>query len=81
MKKLAHAMEKDTFEWDVEVIITEVSPVTQEWRIDVMTPGHQVTLDRMTRGQVGLLVAALRRAVVVASVKVNPLDMGNDDEL
>lgn len=79
MTKLAHSIERDTFEWDVEVIVYEVSSVTSEWRLEVMTPEAKLSFPAMTRGQVGLFVAALRRAVLVASVKVNPLVDGEDD--
>lgn len=80
MTKLAHTIERDTFEWDVEVIIREVSTGTGEWSLEVRTPEAKLSFPSMTRGQVGLFVAALRRAVLMASVKVNPLDMGDGDD-
>lgn len=81
MKKLAHSIERDSFDWEVEVTITEHPEFPHEWQVSVMTPDGQVNFDRMTKHQFGLVMSALRRAVVVASVKVNPLDNACDDDL
>lgn len=51
------------------------------WVLEAVFDAKTVTLPRMTRGQVRLFCDALRRAILVASVKVNPLDGYSDDEL
>ena len=81
MKKLAHSVERDSFGWEVEALIVERPEFSEQWQVSVMTPDGQVNFDRMTKQQFGLVMAALRRAVVVASVKVNPLDDACDDDL
>jgi len=81
MKKLASSIETDSFGWEVEVQIKENENHPSLWQMDVIFDSDTVSLPRMTRGQVRLFCDALRRAILVASVKVNPLDMGNDDDL
>ena len=81
MKELARSRETDTFDWEVVVTVNEDDAAPSLWHIKIDMPDEAVRLPRLTRGQVRMLCDALRRALVVASVRVEPLDMGNDDEL
>lgn len=81
MKKLAECRETDTFGWEVEVQIKEHPSFPSLWQMDLIFDSDTVALPRMTRGQVQLFCSALRRAMVVASVKVEPLDDVSDDNL
>lgn len=81
MKELARSRETDTFDWEVVVTVNEDDAAPSLWHLKIEMPDEAVRLPRLTRGQVRMLCDALRRALVVASVRVEPLDMGNDDEL
>lgn len=81
MTKLAHSIERDTFDWTAEVTIREHPEFPHEWQVTVMTPDNTVAFDRMTKQQFGVIMSALRRAVLVASVKVDPLDGWSDKDL
>lgn len=81
MKNLAHSIERDCFGWEVEVSINEHPDRPTHWGVTIMTPEQTLTFEDMPKHQFGLIMAALRRAVVVASVKVNPLDDTCDDDL
>ena len=81
MKELARTRETDTFEWEVVVTVNEEDAAPSLWHIKLDMPEQAVRLPRMTRGQVRMLCDTLRRALVVASVRVEPLDMWEDDEL
>lgn len=81
MKELARSRETDTFEWEVVVTVNEDDAAPSLWHLKIDMPEEAVRLPRLTRGQVRMLCDALRRAVVVASVKVNPLVEGDDDDL
>lgn len=81
MKELARSRETDTFDWEVVVTVNEDDAAPSLWHLKIDMPEEAVRLPRLTRGQVRMLCDALRRAVVVASVKVNPLVEGDDDDL
>ena len=81
MKELARTRETDTFDWEVVVTVAEHDAAPSLWHIKIDMPDEAVRLPRLTRGQVRMLCDALRRALVVASVRVEPLDMWKDDEL
>lgn len=81
MKELARSRETDTFEWEVVVTVCEEAAAPSLWHLKIDMPDEAVRLPRMTRGQVRMLCDALRRALVVASVRMEPLDMWKDDEL
>lgn len=81
MKELARSRETDSFEWEVEVTINEDARAPSLWHLTIDMPEEAVRLPRLTRGQVRMLCDALRRALLVASVTVNPLVTGSDDEL
>lgn len=81
MKELARSRETDTFDWEVVVTVSENDAAPSLWHLKIDMPDEAVRLPRMTRGQVRMLCDALRRALVVASVRVEPLDMWQDDEL
>lgn len=81
MKKLASCIETDSFGWEVEVQIQENENHASLWQMNLIFDSDTVVLPRMTRGQVRLMCDALRRAMVVASVKVNPLDGWDDKDL
>lgn len=81
MRELARSRESDSFDWDVEVRIMEEKHAPSLWRIEVMFDTKTITFPTLTRGQVRLFCDAMRRAITVASVKVNPLDDLADDQL
>lgn len=81
MKELARSRETDTFEWEVIVTVSEDDAAPSLWHLKIDMPDQAVRLPRLTRGQVRMLCDALRRALVVASVRVEPLDAWNDDKL
>ena len=81
MKEIARARETDTFGWEVEVTVSEDHAAASLWHIKIDMPDQAVRLPRLTRGQVRMLCDALRRALVVASVRVEPLDGYSDDDL
>jgi hypothetical protein len=81
MKELARSRETDTFEWEVQVVVREEVTAPSLWELEAIFDTKTVRFPRMTRGQVRLFCDALRRAILVASVKVNPLDGWRDDEL
>lgn len=81
MKELARSRETDTFDWEVVVTVNEDDAAPSLWHIKIDMPDEAVRLPRLTRGQVRMLCDALRRALVVASVRVNPLDMCRDEDL
>ena len=63
------------------VTVNEDDAAPSLWHIKIDMPDEAVRLPRLTRGQVRMLCDALRRALVVASVRVNPLDMCRDEDL
>lgn len=81
MKEIARSRETDTFEWEVEVVIREEVTAPSLWELEAIFETKTVRLPRMTRGQVRLFCDALRRSIVVASVKVDPLDGWSDKDL
>lgn len=74
MREIARSRETDSFDWEVEVTINEDDAAPSLWHIKIDMPDEAVRLPRLTRGQVRMLCDALRRAILVGSVKVNPLD-------
>ena len=81
MKEIARSRETDTFEWEVVVTINEDARAPSLWEIVVDFDSKKMITPRLTRAQVRLFCDALRRAILVASVKVNPLDMCRDEDL
>lgn len=81
MKELARSRETDTFEWEVVVTVWEDDAAPPLWHLRIDMPDQSVQIPRLTRGQVRMLCDALRRAMVVASVRVEPLDVWNDEDL
>jgi hypothetical protein len=81
MKELARSRETDTFEWEVIVTVSEDDAAPSLWHLKIDMPDQAVRLPRLTRGQVRMLCDALRRSLLVASVKVNPLDECRDEDL
>jgi hypothetical protein len=80
MKELARSRETDTFDWEVVVTVNEDDAAPSLWHLKIDMPEEAVRLPRLTRGQVRMLCDALRRALVVASVKVNPLDEWKEED-
>lgn len=81
MKQLARSRETDSFDWETEVTIEEDPRAPSLWRITVMLDVKTLVFPCLTRGQVRLFCDAMRRAITIASVKVNPLDDCADDQL
>lgn len=81
MREIARSKESDSFDWDVEVTIRECENSPSVWQIEVMFDSHTLRFPALTRGQVRLFCDAMRRAIVVGSVKVNPLDDFCDEDL
>lgn len=81
MKELARSRETDTFEWEVVVTVNEQNAAPSLWQLKIEMPNLSVQMPSLTRGQVRMLCDALRRALVVASVRVEPLDVWRDEEL
>ena len=81
MRELARSRESDSFDWDVEVKISEQPKAPSLWQIEVMFDSKTVAFPTLTRGQVRLFCDAMRRAITIASVKVNPLDDCADEQL
>lgn len=63
------------------VTVNEDDAAPSLWHLKIDMPDEAVRLPRLTRGQVRMLCDALRRALVVASVRVEPLDMWKDEDL
>ena len=63
------------------MVVREEVTAPSLWELEVVFDNKTVRLPRMTRGQVRLFCDALRRSIVVASVKVDPLDEWRDDDL
>ena len=80
MKELARSRETDTFEWEVVVTVNEDDAAPSLWHLQIDMPDEAVRLPRLTRGQVRMLCDALRRALVVASEKVKPLDIWSAED-
>lgn len=81
MKEIARSRESDSLLWEVEVTIREHENSPSVWQIEVMFDSHTLRFPPLTRGQVRLFCDAFRRAMVVGSVKVNPIDDECDDTL
>lgn len=81
MKEIARSRETDSFDWEVEVTINEDARAPSLWQIEVNFDSKKIVTPLMTRAQVRLFCDALRRAILVGSVTVNPLVTGSDDEL
>ncbi len=81
MKEVARSRESDSLLWEVEVTIREHQNKPSVWQIEVMFDTDTIHFPPLTRGQVRLFCDAMRRAIVVGSVKVDPIDDECDDTL